>query len=332
MHQFDDEELVSVVIPARNEREAIDAAVRSALGQTYRNLEVLVVDGDSQDGTAEVVAELASADPRVRLIRNPDRIIPIALNRAVREARGRYLVRLDAHATIPDDYVARAVKHLATGRWGGVGGRKDGVSRTRAGQAVAVAMGDRFGVGNSVYHYGTTRQVVDHVPFGAYPLDVVRELGGWNESLPVNEDYEFDYRVRRSGRELLFDPALTILWESRQSLRDLARQYHRYGKGKAKVVGLHPASLQPRHLAAPALVVGLAAAAAIVPRSPRAAAAMVLPYAAGVAVATVHSAPKLRSRSAVIYLPGAFVTMHLAWGTGFLRGVPTLVKVLFDRP
>src|SRR5436309_3992828 len=119
----DTDELVTVVVPARNEESAIPSCLRSILAQTHRNLQVIVVDGASTDRTRDVVLEFARNDPRVELLQNPDAIIPRSLNIAVAAAKARWLVRVDAHSAIPPDYVGRAVRHLRTGRWGGVGGR-----------------------------------------------------------------------------------------------------------------------------------------------------------------------------------------------------------------
>lgn len=320
-------ELVTVVIPARNEEGAIAEAVRSVQQQTYENLQIIVVDGGSEDRTVDIVEGLAASDPRIEVLSNPERIIPRSLNLALAAARGKWLVRVDAHAMVPVDYVARIVGHFASGRWGGVGGRKDGVGTGPAGQAIAAAMGSRFGVGNSSYHYATDLETAEHIPFGAYPVALARELGGWDERLRVNQDFEFDYRVRLAGYELLLDPDLVISWESRQSIRALYSQYLRYGRGKAKVVGLHPASMRARHLTAPVLVGSLAVALLVARRRPSLAALLVAPYAAGVAVASVQTAARVPPRSRV-YLPPAFVAMHIGWGLGFWRGLPDLVAML----
>ncbi|MDQ3982234.1 MAG: glycosyltransferase, partial [Actinomycetota bacterium] len=271
--------LVSVLVPARDEERWIGRCLDSVLAQTHRDLEVLVADGLSSDATAAIAGEHARQDPRVRLLTNPRRTTASSLNLCLAEAAGDVVVRVDAHSEIPPDYVALALERLGEGRWGGVGGRKDGVGFGAGGRAIAAALGSPFGVGNSVYHYGTARQTVDHVPFGVYPTEVLRSLGGWNEDVASNEDYELDYRLRVAGYELLFDPALRIRWVSKQTLRDLFAQYRRYGRGKSQVARLHPSSIAPRHLAAPALVAMLAAAAALSPRRRRAAAALVAPYA-----------------------------------------------------
>lgn len=201
-----------------------------------------------------------------------------------------------------------------------MGGRKDGVGRTPAGRAIAAAMASRFGVGGSTYHHGTTVRTVEHVPFGAYPLSVIREIGGWDERLRVNQDFEFDYRVREAGHELLFDPELRIEWESRQSVPALFSQYRRYGHGKVRVARLHPASLRIRHLTAPALVITAAAAAAIAPGRPGRAAALLTPYLAALAAASARTARDL-DPDAKPWVAPAFLAMHVGWGLGFWKGV-----------
>jgi glycosyltransferase involved in cell wall biosynthesis len=317
---------VTVVIPARNERAQIETCLQSVLAQDYPHLEVLVVDGASDDGTAQVVAEIGDRDPRVRLVPNPARIIPVGLNLALARASGRWLVRVDAHATIPPGYVSRAVEHLRDGTYAGVGGRKDGVGETTAGRAIAVAMASPFGVGNSVYHYGTRVTEAEHVPFGAYRIDVARALGGWDEKLRVNQDFEFDYRLRKAGHRLLFDPELVIHWQCRQSVRDLYVQYQRYGRGKVRVLRKHPASASARHLVPPALVAELVLASVAALRSRRAAAALALPYAVVLGAATVATASRLGEPAERRYLPAAFAAMHVGWGVGFWQGVADVAQ------
>jgi cellulose synthase/poly-beta-1,6-N-acetylglucosamine synthase-like glycosyltransferase len=313
------DELVTVFIPARDEEHTIAGVLDSVLGQTHQHLQVLVIDGVSTDRTAAIVAEYAARDDRVELIVNPDRVIPFALNLAADHARSQWLVRVDAHSRVPADYVERVLQHLRSGRWGGVGGRKNGVGHTATGRAIAAVMGSKFAQGNSVYHYGTEVQTVDHVPFGAYPVEVVRELGGWSETQLVNEDFEFDYRVRLSGRELLFDPSIEIEWDCRQRIGDLFRQYRRYGAGKVQTLRAHPESAALRHLAAPTMIAGLGAAAALAPwrRTRPLAAVIAAPYAAVLVAGTASVVPQLvtpQERRAVV---PAFLALHLGWGIGF---------------
>src|SRR5919202_3899765 len=159
------DDLVTVVIPALNEAENIDAALRAVREQTYPSLQIVVIDGGSRDRTAAIVEEHMAVDPRIELVSNRAGSIPHSLNLGLACARGRWLVRVDAHSVVDADYVRKIVTELQSGEWGGVGGRKDGVGRTAAGRAIAAAMGSRFGVGGSAYHHGRKRLVVDHIPF-----------------------------------------------------------------------------------------------------------------------------------------------------------------------
>ena len=312
--------MVTVVVPARNEEEGIGECLRSILAQDHRRLQVLVVDGRSEDGTRAAIQEAAGGDERVEVLDNPQRTIPHALNISLREARGRWLVRVDAHSTVPPGYVARAVAHLRDGRWGGVGGRKDAVATTPAGKAIAVVLGSPLGVGGSIYHHGREVRPVDHIPFGAYPTALLEAMGGWDERILANEDFELDYRLRLAGHELLFDPELRIAWRSRQSLGELFGQYRRYGRGKALVALKHPSSLQGRHLAPPLFVAGLTLTALL---RRRAFGRLALAYACFVGGASAALARRLEDGGARRYLPGVFPSMHLGYGIGFWESLVT---------
>ena len=314
---------VSVIVPARNEERWMARCLDSILAQTHGDLEVLVGDGMSTDGTRSIVESYSMDDPRVRLLDNPAGTTSASLNVCLRAAAGRVVVRVDAHSEIPPDYVALALQRIERGNWGGVGGRKDGIGEGAAGRAIAAALGSRFGVGNSVYHYGTHPRTVDHVPFGVYRTEVLRSLGGWDESVTSNEDFELDYRLRSAGHELLFDPALRIKWMSKQTLAGFFAQYRRYGRGKSEVARRHPGSVAARHLAAPALVAALGGAAFVAPRRPRLAAGLVAPYAAALAAASAVTARKVEGGAAKALVPAAFATMHVAWGLGFWEGMLT---------
>ena len=311
-------DLISVVIPARNEAAHIGATLDSVRAQTHTNLQIIVVDNASTDDTARIVRSHSDQDDRVELLTNPDISIPTSLNVALAVSEGRWFVRVDAHSTIPPDYVDKAVTRLEEGRWAGVGGRKDAVGTTPEGKAIAVALASKFGVGNSVYHYGTSMQTVDHIPFGSYRTDLLKEIGGWNDELVANEDYELDYRLRLAGHELLFDPAISISWECRQSLSELWRQYRRYGRGKADVAEIHPESLALRHLAAPALVATWLVAMALPGRHKKRRRLLAFgPYVAALALATRDSQQALDKDAAGYALPAAFAAMHVGWGVGF---------------
>ncbi|PWJ56076.1 Glycosyl transferase family 2 [Quadrisphaera granulorum] len=316
---------VTVLVPARDELGSIERCLDSILAQQGVDFEIVVVDNGSTDGTAELLAARADRDPRIVVVHQPEPSIPLSLNAGLARARGRWLVRVDAHSTISDGYLAHAAKRLREGRWAAVGGRKTAVARTSRGRAVAAVLNSKLAVGGSTYHWGTEEQVVDHVPFGCYPTELVRQLGGWDTEIANNEDFEFDQRLRREG-EILFDPALTIDWDSRESVGALYRQYRRYGSGKPGVAVRHPRSLRLRHLAPPLLVVYLVGAAVVGLRRPGVALAAVVPYAIGVTAVGARigrSAPPGADRAAI---PLALAAMQVGWGVGFWRGATALLR------
>lgn len=317
-------EFVSVLMPVLNEERSVEAAVRSVLDQREVEVEVLVIDGRSSDATADIVRRLAADDERVRLLSNPKVVIPAALNAGLAAARGEFVARVDGHASVSEDYLARGVARLrADESLAGVGGIRVGVSESPTGRAVALALSSPFGVGDSVNHFGTEYQLTDHASFGVYRTDAAREVGGWDESLLVNEDVDFDHRLLATGRTLGFDPAMRILWHVRDSVGALARQYRRYGRGKAAMVRKNGrGALRARHLAAPVAVAGTVVLAALATRYPRLAAAGYAPYLLGVGAATALAWRDRDPATDVdpLALPLTFPAMHYGWGLGFIEG------------
>lgn len=318
-------ELISVIMPVLNEEKSVEGAVRSILCQDGAEFEVLVVDGRSSDGTRGIVERMAAEDSRVRLLDNPDVVIPTGLNIGLREARGTYIARVDGHATISPGYYSKALRRFAENpSLAGIGGLRTGTSTNPTGRAVGLVLSSPFAIGDSINHFGTEYQLTDHASFGVYRADVAREVGGWDEKLLVNEDVDFDHRIIAAGYQIGFEPAMGIQWHVRDTIGDLFTQYRRYGRGKALMVRKNGAgALRPRHLVAPVAVLGTAGLAAIAPTHPRLAAAAYSPYVAVVAYAA-HKAYYGREDSSEVSVPAvpaSFVAIHYGWGLGFLESL-----------
>ncbi|HEY5879951.1 MAG TPA: glycosyltransferase family 2 protein [Nakamurella sp.] len=316
------EPLISVLMPVRNEQRHVRAALESVLAQNV-SLEVLVVDAMSTDATRDVVESFG--DPRIRILDNPRRVIPAALNLGLAQARGRFVARVDGHMRIAPGHLAAGLAVLAADpQVAAVGGIRIAEASSPTGRAIATALGSPFGVGNSVNHYATTAQDTDHASCGMYRVEVARGVGGWDEELLVNEDVDFDHRIVQAGYRIRFDPRMKAHWRVRESLPAFARQYRRYGRGKAGMVRKNGrGAVRARHLAAPVLVGVLsAAAAAAASGRPRVATALVAPYVGAIGVATARTLRDQRSapRARKLVLAAAFATMHITWGIGFLEG------------
>ena len=250
---------VSVIMTVRDAAGTVSEAVHSALSQNYPGpLEVVVAHGPSVDGTAEVLEALAAADPRVTVVPNLKGERPSGLNAAIATSSGEVLVRCDAQSRLPPDYVTRAVALIRAHAAEVVGGIQAGEGTTFAERAVAIAQSTPVGVGGARYRRGTKAGAVDTVYLGAYLRFAVQRVGGFDETLEGNEDYELNWRIRQTGGIVWFDPALRVAYRPRSSLGALWLQYFRYGKWKRAMVLRHPRSLRLRQLAAPLVVLGLA--------------------------------------------------------------------------
>jgi succinoglycan biosynthesis protein ExoA len=312
--------ILTIIMPVRNERRSIEAALDAALAQDLdRAFEVVVADGMSDDGTREVLERRARDDPRLRVIENPARRTPSGLNAALDAARGRFVIRLDGHTFAPPDYATRLLVHLEGGEWDAAGGIKRAVGSGPFGRAVAAAHSSPFGVGNARHHYASRPGPIDHIPHGAYDLALARRIGGFSEDLVRNQDYDFDRRFAVAGGRILFDPTISLDWQVRSTPRALASQYAQYGYWKFEVLRRHPRSLNVRWLAPPSLVAGLAASALVSPWRParRALPALALSYGAFVLLGGCSAARRAGPASRGL-TGAALATMQLAWGAGFL--------------
>lgn len=317
------EPCLSVVIPVCEDAEGLPAAVRGVLAQDYQGpLEVVLAVAPSADASAAVAAQLAAADPRVRLVANPQGSTSAGLNLAVAEATAGIVARMDAHAVPGPGYLRRAVELLDDTGADNVGGIQQAVGRTPFERAVAAAMTSRFGAGDARFHYGGPPGPVDTVYLGVFRRSALERVGGFDETLVRNQDYELNYRLRTSGGTVWFSPELRVRYRPRRTLAALARQYLDYGRWKREVVARHPRSLRWRQAVPPAaLVANLAGLAAGTMAGRRWALAVPAGYTVAVLTAGTSVGRRL-DRRAARWLPVVFATMHMAWGVGFVLGPP----------
>jgi glycosyltransferase involved in cell wall biosynthesis len=318
---------VSVLVPVYNEEAHIRVAVAAMQKQRFDgNLEFLFMDGRSEDGTRSVLEELAHEDPRIRVLDNPERQLVSGLNKGLREARGRFIVRMDAHSYYSADYVARGVERLERGDVAWVSGPPTPQGAGPWSRRVALALESWLGTGGSqkwpsrLEASGLSEIELDTSVFGGvWNRATLESHGGWDEGWPVNEDSELAARVLKSGGRIVCLPDLEAHYVPRDSLKGLALQYGRYGFYRLKTARRHPESLRRSHLLAPVVVI-TAAAALIAPQPVRQLArAGAVVYVLAVLSAGTQVARRGRFRDAV-GVPLVFATMHLSWGVGFLAG------------
>ena len=309
---------LSVVVPLRNSAADLPACLGAVLSQDYPGaLDVVLAVGPSDDDTENIARAASAADARVQVVDNPSGRTPAALNAGIAAAGGEVIARVDGQAIIPPGYLRRAVETLVESGADNVGGIQDATGTTTFERAVAAAMTSRFGVGNASFHYGGEPGPTDTVYLGVFRRSALDRVGGFDESLVRNQDYELNWRIRDSGGVVWFDPSLRVRYRPRSSLRGLARQYFEYGVWKREVLRRHPRSTRLRQLVAPAAVVANAGSLVLaVAHSPR---WLAIPGVyAGAAIGASVVAGRRGGPAVMVRLPAVFATMHHAWGMGFL--------------
>ena len=311
---------VSVVVPARDCADVI-AGCLDALGrQSYRGpMDVTVAVAPSTDGTEQVLADTAVEFP-LRVVENRAGTTPAGLNAAVAACDGAIVARVDAQSRLPPYYIARAVATMARTGAANVGGvQRPAASGDTAG-AIAAAMASSFGGGPAAFRRGRREGPSDTVYLGVFDRAALAAVGGFDETLERNQDYELNWRLRQQGFTVWLDPELEVDYLPRSSFAGLARQYFAYGAWKRTVLLRHPRSLRVRQLAAPALTAGLAASAIGLAAGRWLGAALPGLYATACAVAAWRLRAVLPRRRDRLRAAAAFATMHLSWGTGLLTG------------
>lgn len=310
---------ISVLTPVLDEAEHLAATLEAMRAQRDCEAEFLIIDGGSGDATVEIALAAAAADPRIKLLRNPARRTPNALNIGLAAATGTFIARMDAHTIYPDDYLANGIRRLEAGGVDWVSGPQLPLGRGVWSRRVALALGSRLGVGGAAFRSMPAAEMeVDSGFTGVWRRDRLQALGGWDEGWPINQDGELAGRISAEGGRIVCLPEMAASYVPRDSLGSLARQYWRYGQYKAKTCGRHPASMRRSHL----LPVGLVAVAAIAAtRGPlgRLARAALGVYLLAVVFATAKATPDERPPDR-LGTGAAIVAMHGAWGLGFLRG------------
>lgn len=316
---------VSVIIPVLNEERFLFQAVSAVLNQQYESeFEVILALGPSKDKTNDVANELAK-DPRVKLIDNPSGKTASALNQAIKNSRFDIIVRLDGHAIVDKYYLDNAVSTLLESNADNVGGlmQAEGISNFE--KSVAAAMTSKFGVGNAPFHVGGSPGEVDTVYLGTFRKSALERVGYFDESFVRAQDWELNYRIRKTGGKIWFNPKLVVSYRPRPNLKALAKQYFEYGQWRKQVTKKYPETISLRYLAPPITVTGLLTGVIFILLNIFTQISFfnigwlaIFSYLAVLILAfiTIKGKISLKSRLLLfLVLP----TMHLSWGVGFLK-------------
>lgn len=322
--------LISVVIPCRNESRSIEACLASILANDLPaevELEVLVVDGCSDDNTCAIVSEICASDVRIKLLSNPDRHAASAMNIGVEAARGDWIVRMDAHSAYPKDYLRLCIETQQRTHADNVGGLVDTVCQTDTWQArlVQAITTHRFGVGDSGFRTGQVEGPADTVPFGCFPRSTFHRFGRFDERLVRAQDYEFNRRIIAHGGVVWLNPAIRVAYQQQARLGAfLAKQVLLEAPYNAYLWFCAPYAFTPRHAITGIFVLGLAAGLLLAPASTLLSVsfqAVMALYALLAAWAGLTQARRYRRLTHIVAVPLAIFAYHVLHGIGVLSGL-----------
>jgi len=308
---------ISVIVPCFNEEGNIRACLDSLLDDfTKENCEVIVVDGMSTDGTRRIVEEFQEKYENIVMLSNPERLQAHALNIGIQHSRGRIIVRIDAHSVYPKNYVERCVQLLGEVSAENVGGVMAPVGKTPFEEAVAIAMGHPLGIRSARGHGTNFRGYVDTVYLGTFRREVFKKVGYFDPGAHPNEDGEMNLRIQSAGGKIFMDGSLEVPYRPRGSLRALARQYYRYGRGRAYTTLKHKKITAYRQVSPVPLVLGIAISVGLAPfyKYSLVFAGSYVVSILGVSL-LIKDAKEVRVRC---LLPMVFMAIHLSYGIGFI--------------
>lgn len=331
---------VSVICPLFNEEKFIERCILSILEQDYPQdkLEVLFIDGRSTDNTREIVSKYAEKYPFIKLLDNPERIVPYALNKGLEESRGEVIMRLDGHCTYPTNYISELVRYLYELNADNVGGvwNTQPAKDTPICQAIALASSHPFGVGGSMHKIGASKIMeTDTVPFGCYKREVFEKTGPFDTDLVRNQDDEFNGRLLNLGGKIYLIPQVIINYTARDTISKMRHMYYQYGLYKPlvnKKLG-SPATARQFFplLFLLALVLG-GIASIFSPFVLNIYLAMIMLYLIIGLVVGGMSAIRTYQPLLILLMPYVFFNIHLSYGFGYLRGLVMGYKSINVQP
>lgn len=326
--------IVSVVMPVYNEENYIEKCVDSLLKQdySYENMEWIFVDGCSNDRTVEILNRYQSIYPKlIRVLKNPRKIVPCAMNIGIKAASGKYIVRLDAHSDYASDYITKCVFYLEHTYAENVGGIAETKANGFVGNAIAKMLSSKFGVGNSQFRTNGKSGYVDTVPFGAFKRSVFSRYGGYDERLVRNQDNEMNFRIRKNGGKIYLANDIRLSYYCRDSVKGISQMAIKNGMWNVITMKLCPGSMGIRHFI-PFLFVaslfGLGILSFIHPLFALTFASELTIYLLLDVVFSINQASNLKEFFVLIIL---FPIFHITYGIGSMIGITKLFRKEFTN-
>ena len=316
---------VSLIIPTLNEEKYLEQTITSLLSNDYPDskFEILIIDGLSTDNTLAITHEFSNKFANIRLISNPKIYQAAALNIGIKESKGDFIIRADAHAIYDKNYITSTIHLLQKDIYENVGPVQISIGNSLIEKAIAKAMNSKIGMGNAKYRLDK-REVfeVKSVWLGAWKKETLIKINGFDENLPISEDFDLNYRLRKSGGKIAASNSIKAMYIVRKSLSELFKQFYKYGFWKMKFLMKYPKEFQLRWMAPRVFVFSLFLSIIL---SPLISWVIFIPicYLFLLFLTTLYFVVTTNSikdflSSTILFL--IFPLMHIAWGIGFLIG------------
>lgn len=324
---------VSIVTACRNEEKYIKECLESLINQNYLkdNFEIIVVDGDSQDRTKDIINNIIKNNPdiKIKFLNNPQKINSIGFNLGIKESRGEIIIIFGAHAVAENDFILKNVEYHQKTEADCVGGPITSIGDSFLGKVISLILGSPFGVGGAKFRYSQREEYVDTVAYGAYRREIFEKIGLFDEKLTRNHDIEFNSRLRKTGGKIFMTPEIKSYLYARGTFSGFWKQNFSNGLWNIYTTRLIPGSLRLRHFIPLYFVVGLLSSLILALFSSVGKILFAL-VAGSYLLANLFFSFKICLKEGLKYLPilpSAFFTLHFSYGLGSIWGLLTLQKL-----
>ena len=308
--------MISVVCPTYNEANHIQELLEFFVNAKPGNKELIIIDGGSADGTTEIIQEWTKKYNNIKLFKNSNKYVPYALNIGIKQCKGDVIIRIDAHSDYSPDYFEKILQTFEETGADIVGGPYLTKSESNFQEAVAKAISNPFGIGDSKAHNPDFKGYADSVPYGAWKKELFDEIGWFDERLVRNQDDEFHYRAKSLGKKIYLNPEIKLWYYPRSSLGSLFNQYLEYGIYKPLVLKKIKTEIKLRHLV-PALFVLYLLLLPLIFLTIYWLIPLIIYLIIDIIISLITKGKLIVKLYSVVVYPA----IHLAYGAGFLTGL-----------
>ena len=309
--------ILTICFPVYNEARFIDALIQSVIGTFPTDKEIVLIDGGSTDGTLEKIKTWQEKYPNIILIHNEAKYVSHGFNLAYRNSNSAYIALMGSHAEYPANYFEKGLSILQSGEADAVGGPLTQKGKSAKAKIIAFCMSSKFGVGDTEFRTSKKRSYVDSVAMAIYDRKVFDKVGLFDEALIRNQDDEFHYRLNHFGYKIMMEPEMESVYYVREDLSALWKQYYYYGLYKPMVLKKIKSAIRIRHLVPATFVIYLL----LLPFLFFFHWIFIIPLCLYFILATFILAGYFSNVKDILFGWLAFATLHLSYGTGFLKGL-----------